>query len=40
LSGAEQDAGIGDLFGGQGARTAADAASGAGGVEAFAALEP
>ncbi|MFF4507362.1 recombinase family protein [Streptomyces sp. NPDC001401] len=28
MSGAEQDAGVGDLFGGQGARTAADAASG------------
>ncbi|MFE8947804.1 hypothetical protein [Streptomyces sp. NPDC007856] len=33
---AEQDAGLGDPFGGQGERTAADAASGAAGVEAFA----
>src|SRR4051812_4885752 len=36
LSSAEQDAGIGDLLGGQGAGAAADAASGAGGVKAFA----
>ncbi|RSM43147.1 hypothetical protein DMA12_19545 [Amycolatopsis balhimycina DSM 5908] len=36
LSGSEQDAGVGDLFAGQGARAAADAASGAGGAETFA----
>jgi hypothetical protein len=36
LSGAEQDAGVGDLFRARCARAAADATSGAGGIESLA----